>query len=467
MNYSNNKWRKILIILSIINLCFILFAKITNVFGYTYYDEILATNIEVPDNVLNDRNIFYFIRTNVTGGLYSVYLIQYDKNATLSYQYDENAGLYYRNKFHITGKYVNTSYTEHSKQDCINFIKNMPSYTLTQTGNNTILTFGDNVFNDKTVYFSNNDIKYYNSNNIAFNDSVFHSPYFDNVTEIEKGYPDGVFISRGDYSENDALYFHLLKITNTVPDGNESTFYYNDKVFLLRKDTKYYRTYPNDTNNEYSYYYVKRSELTLDTDSSYLYVLSNDSDPITITYGTLQVDIPGGVYNVVESDTAGVITAQDSLNDKIANINNNQQEVANNSNNINNFLTENIISNETNNNINTNLDYNNQNQGLNNLNSGFFSRLTSMLSNLVGYNLSEDSTVSLPLPHSNKSIILHSKPIYDNVTGGLRLIINAFWLYTFSFYMWKFINKIYIAISTGNILDTFSSSGEAITNDML
>ena len=28
-----------------------------------------------------------------------------------------------------------------------------------------------------------------------------------------------LFISRGDYSENDALYFHLLKITNTVPDG--------------------------------------------------------------------------------------------------------------------------------------------------------------------------------------------------------------------------------------------------------
>lgn len=90
-----------------------------------------------------------------------------------------------------------------------------------------------------------------------------------------------------------------------------------------------------------------------------------------------------------------------------------------------------------------------------------------MLTNILGYDLSEDTSVSIPLPNSNKTITLHSITIYDNVTGALRLIINAFWVYIFSFYMWKFINKIYIAVSTGHILDTFSSSGEAITNDML
>lgn len=182
----------------------------------------------------------------------------------------------------------------------------------------------------------------------------------------------------------------------------------------------------------------------------------------------------GGIYDVVESDTAGVITEQQALNDKIANINNNQQdiansqqEIANNSNNINNYLIENTISNDTNENIDTNLNFNNQNTDLNNLNNGFFTRLTSMLSNLLGYNLAEDTSVSLPLPNSNKSIVLHSKDIYDNVTGALRTIINAFWTFIFTFYLWKFINKIYIAVSSGSILDNFSSSGEAITNDML
>lgn len=136
-------------------------------------------------------------------------------------------------------------------------------------------------------------------------------------------------------------------------------------------------------------------------------------------------------------------------------------------NNVNDALTNTTPDANINSDINNSLNFNNQNQGLNNLNGGFFSRLTSMLSNLLGYNLAEDTTVNLPMPNSNKTITLHSKDIYDNVTGAIRLIINAFWVYIFSFYMWRFINKIYIAVSTGNILDTFSSSGEAITNDML
>lgn len=139
----------------------------------------------------------------------------------------------------------------------------------------------------------------------------------------------------------------------------------------------------------------------------------------------------------------------------------------NNSNNINNALTNTTPDSSISSDIDTSLDFNNQNAGLNNLNNGFFSRLTTMLSNLLGYDLSEDTSVSIPLPNSNKNIVLHSIDIYNNITGGLRLIINAFWIYIFSFYMWKFINKIYIAVSSGNILDTFSSSGEAITNDML
>lgn len=148
-------------------------------------------------------------------------------------------------------------------------------------------------------------------------------------------------------------------------------------------------------------------------------------------------------------------------------INNNINNLNNNINNVNDALTNTTPDNSISSDIDNSLNFNNQNESLNNLNGGFFSRLTTMLSNLLGYNLSEDTSVSIPLPNSNKTIVLHSKIIYDNVTGALRLIINAFWVYIFSFYMWKFINKIYIAVSTGNILDTFSSSGEAITNDML
>ena len=273
------------------------------------------------------------------------------------------------------------------------------------------------------------------------------------VSAIQNGYPNGVFVSRGSYSEDDTLYFHLLKITQTVTDNNDTIYYYSPTVFALNNKSNYYRTWDNDPNNDYSYYYIDRANLRLDTNSSYLYVLTNSSQMITNSYGILQKDISNGIYDVVQSDTTGVITSQDSINDKIKDIDD--------------TLDDNTVSDDTKTNIDDSLDFNNQNTTLNNLNNGFFSRLTSMLSSIIGYDLSEDTPVEIPLPHSQKKIILHSNLLYNHVTGGLRVIINAFWLYIFTFYLWRFINKIYIAVSTGNILDTFSSSDEAITNNML
>lgn len=151
----------------------------------------------------------------------------------------------------------------------------------------------DNNLTNMFAYSDNSSIKFYNSSDELI-DTVtpFVAPHFLNNTEIQEGYPDGVYISRGDYSENDTLYFHLLKITNTVPDGNQSTYYYDSKIFTLKKDSKYYYNYEDDTENKYSYYYVSRSALTLDTNSSYLYVLSNSGDTIGNSYNILQPDIP-------------------------------------------------------------------------------------------------------------------------------------------------------------------------------
>lgn len=467
MGYSNNKWRKLLTILMIINLCFILFAKITKSLGAfsVTYEEF---EIPINDSLINN-NPYYAIFVTEDRFQGNPYFCLFTSNSPLMVRLTTSGAtrLYAYN--------INENGIDLYATSGMGFINHLRDTTFSSPPYNVREVSVPGIPSNWTCVYTNHDIKNYeNPNEILFPDNSFFAPHFDNITEIENGYPDGVFISRNSYSENEALYFHLLKITDTVADGNQSVYYYEPKVFKLIKDNKYYRTYPNDTENKFSYYYIQRSALTLDTNSSYLYVLSNNGDFITNSYGILQPDIPGGIYDVVESDTAGIITQQDAINDKIANINNNQQDIANsqqdianNSNNITNFLTENTISNDTNNNIDTNLDFNNQNTALNNLNGGFFSRLTLMLTNLLGYNLAEDTSVSIPLPNSYKSIVLHSIDIYNNVTGSLRLIINAFWVYIFSFYMWKFINKIYIAVSTGNILDSFSSSGEAITNDML
>ena len=295
------------------------------------------------------------------------------------------------------------------------FEPSLNTHTYTNGTNiNISQTVSGGVYSDYwTITLANYDVKDQN-NNTVFENNTFKPPTFDNITEIRNGYPDGIFISRRDYSENEALYFHLLKITYTVPDGNQSTYYYDDKVFLLRKDTKYYCTYPNDTEHKRSYYYIPRSELTLDTNSSYLYVLSNNSDPITTTYDTLQVNVSNGIYDVIESDTSGVITEQDALNDKIANINNNQQETANNSNNINNFLNENTVSNDTNGNIDTSLNFNNSAPQFNSLFNGYFSRLASIISELGNYQDTDVITISIPIPFTNNTIPISSDFIFSN-----------------------------------------------------
>ena len=451
MGYSNNKWRKVLTILMIINLCFILFARFSSVFGASVFA------FETPRGTITFNNFpdnyYYFLyyahknnsNSNDVTCLFSEtpMTVSYSSNNDGTYTFTSSTGV----KSFSGGTSGNFSYTQRYWLN-YNFENSLPPVS---SDIGAIYFYNNTNYVDKT-YFTNHDVKD-TTGNIVFDNTTFISPHFDNITEIEQGYPDGVFVSRGSYSENETLYFHLLKITNTINDGNNTIYYYSPKIFALTKDSKYYRTYDADTENKYSYYYINRSALSLDTNSSYLYVLSNSSESFTNSYGILQPDIPGGIYDVIQSDTTGVITSQDSTNDKIQNIDD--------------TLNDNTVSSDTETNIEDSLKFDNKNDGLNNLNNGFFSRLTSMLSNLLGYNLSDDTSVSIPFPNSDKHLILHSKDIYNNVTGAIRVIINAFWTFIFTFYLWKFINKIYISVSSGNILDSFSSSGEAITNDML
>lgn len=460
MGFSNNKWRKILTILMIINLCIILFSRFSRVFGAdinydnTYNVKTYNQNINLPEAF---KSNYWFIcisnRTPSFNGFQST-IFYSDKEFNVA-QNNTNSTLTIPSLTNARVRSYQTSGPSRSLTEIQNYINNLnfdlTNVTPTNYTNTQLLA---STYNTGGVLACNFDLKNTSGDIILAktNDSFF-PPYFDNVTEIENGYPDGVYISRNDFSENDNLYFHLLKITYTVSDDNNTIYYYSPKIFLLNKESKYYRTWENDNNNQYSYYYVSRSALGLDTDSSYLYVLSNSSDSYTNSYGILNENVSDGIYDVIQSDTTGVITSQDSTNDKIQNIDD--------------TLNDDTVSADTETNIEDSLNFDNQNSSLNNMNNGFFSRLTTMLSNLLGYDLAEDTVVRVPYPNSEKYLELHSNILYNNVTGGLRLIINAFWLYIFAFYMYKFINKLYIAISTGNILDTFSSSGEAITNNML
>lgn len=296
MDFS--KIRKIFYIVAIISMLLSIKSK---VFGAIFNYEFDNTNytLLLPD-FIDEHNLNYFVDFYYGSNGVGFDLIiteNTELNVTSNYQH-----YYYFNNQQFVYYTYSTSLSNFNAQGMNTFLNNATNYfkSLTYSNNyeNKQGYFGTggyyglyrNDYQEVQSYLSTININ--QNNNTIFPSNSFDPPFFTNLTEIKNGYPDGVFISRGDYSDDVPLYFHLLKITNTVPDGNQSTYYYEPKVFKLTKDSKYYRTYDADTDNKYSYYYIKRSELTLDTDSSYLYVLSNSGNSITNSYGILQPDIP-------------------------------------------------------------------------------------------------------------------------------------------------------------------------------
>lgn len=255
-----------------------------------------------------------------------------------------------------------------------------------------------------------------------------------------------------------------MTITNYVT-ANDPIYYYNDKVFVLNKDTQYYGDYGSDS--DYYYYFIPRYELGLEKDTSYVYVLSSNSDPISNSNGQLEKDTANGLFDVLTADTTGIITQAESDSDNFRRIEQSLQQTQEQQQNFQDTLLNPNISNETNTSIDSSLSYNNSNQNLTNHREGFFTRLSVMLSNLTLYNINQDTAVTIPVPFTNGSITLHSIDINNNVTGTFRTIVDLFWYFVFSFYLYKFINHVYISVTTGKILKDFNATTETISNHML
>lgn len=173
----------------------------------------------------------------------------------------------------------------------------------------------------------------------------------------------------------------------------------------------------------------------------------------------------GGIYDVVQSDTAGVITEQQALNDKIANMNNEinsykeeQQE----------FQNQNSILPETETNIDTNLNFSNSAPQFSSLFNGFFSRLTSTISDLGNYKDTDVITINLPIPFTNDTIPIRSDFIFSNEnTNFLKNISVLLWYFIFGRYFLYFLINTYWLITNGQFFNYYLTQKEAITGDML
>lgn len=293
-------------------------------------------------------------------------------------------------------------------------------------------------------------------------------PYFLNKTEIEDcSFTDGIYITPEDYSRNDDLYFHLLQIDTGLPNSDESIYYYSDKTFKLNKDSAYFRTWV-DPNIEGYYYYIPRYKLGLSQNTSYLYVLNNSKNQIQNSQGIYTKDESNGIFDVVESDTAGVITATEEESDRMKNIEQTLIDNQNSMNNIQNTLTDSNISQDTETEVDTNLNFNNSAPQFSSLFNGFFSRLTTTISDLGNYQDTDVITINLPIPFTNDTIPISSNFIFSNQNNNfLKNISTLLWYFIFGRYFLYFLINTYWLITNGQFFDNYLTQKEAITDDML
>lgn len=442
MDFS--KIKKIFYIVAIISMLLSIKSK---VFGASYEYTFADTNDSISLFPLSDYYIYCYGKKD--GSSYRIQLIVCDEQFTITNDKEYISLPLNSHYWNVTGTINLTTLN--------NQIQNFTAPSNTVTASWRIHGSFINTWSNQNL-FTNFDLKYENGDTFNPN-NVSIDPFFSNPEELEDA-PENVFIELGDYSANDYLYFHLLEVTNIMPMSNsDSTYYYNDKTFALNKDSKYYTQLLDTTKY---YYSIPRSALGLNPDTSYFYVLTNSKTQIDNSINPITEG--DDIYDVIMQDTTGIITQDMATNDKLQNINQEfneykqQQEE---------FQNQNSLTPETETDIENSLGYSNSNAEITNMRQGFFTRLSQMLANLTNYNLREDTAVAIPFPNTQKNITLHSIDIYNNVGEPLKTIINLFWIFIFNFYLYKFINHLYIAITTGKILKDFNATNETITNHML
>lgn len=100
-----------------------------------------------------------------------------------------------------------------------------------------------------------------------------------------------------------------------------------------------------------------------------------------------------------------------------------------------------------------------------NLFNAIFTNLKNLLDNA---NWNTVDKISIPVPHSNKTIDLTSD-ILSKIVGDsfISVLINTAWYSIFGLYVFKFSTKIFQAIKSGDILNGLNLSDEVITSSMM
>ena len=421
MDYS--KLKKILIILTIISLLLSLKHKVLG------YNSTELTPVTINGSVYNfDLNYLtsqynYYFMTAVYGSSYGIItLFCFNNEPTvnlsgnnLTVSGNGSQFMYFR-VYASSLSNARTYWNSHTFDPTLgthSYSSSVPIMDQTKTSS-TGITMSSSPF-----VLSNFNIK--NSNgNIIYNQNVTKFPELaTSLSDLESLNFDVVSVNGWDYSDEE---FYILFYDKNSTNTQTTESLYPKRAIKLSHDTEYYQESLSANPSANSIYWIPIDEIGLNLyiGGTYQIRFAQKIPKPTPVFGATWS------YHYIGETTTFTISSSVSQ-DKITSINNEIKDtteqkyhdetinsinnVNNNLNNINNALTNTNPDPSLDSDIDDSLDFNNQNEGLNNLNNGFFSRLTTMLSNLLGYDLSQDTSVSIPLPNSNKNIVLHSNII--------------------------------------------------------
>ena len=463
VDYS--KWKKILIILMIINLCFIIFSKINKVLGAEvsafFTNSISLENkppefvigssqyggtrtIKLPSFVYDYNNILvamyvnqYSTSTKTGVVIFSNNKIMVNNGGTIYGEpnkdyYFKSLNLYYSAEGNLSGLTLN----DFSKSN-----SNNPSWGGYLTSNSN---YGYSAVFGRVYDYSNPD-------NVIVDNNPFRKPVFDNSqSEIQTLDFDYLFINPRDYGIDNKLYFKLLEVTNVVEnqeDATQNVYYYNDLTFSFDKNSKYIKEFFDSGTYYYSLPY---SALKLKKDKSYYFVLTNNNTQINQSVGELVVN--DNIYDIILCDTQNLITTSDEILNSI--INNNPSD-------------------NTNNNINNNLPRPGYNDNDNNINipgmdveipddvtTSSFNYIFNTIYNAI---TSEPRSIEFTIPFIHYNFTINPNFIEEwldrytvTVVGGYRNIIldliHSFYYFIISYYILNDIRKNIEKVKSGDIM---------------
>lgn len=453
MDYS--KWKKILIVLMIINILWIFYNR---VFGSTLTDYFINTTqieknsaefttgyytIKVPSLIYDYDNILCatFSRSSTHIGilLFSNNKIFVDSNGVL-YGEVNKPGYYWKT-------FSASTIQDFSNYQLSDFSYNgySPTYTPSWAG----------YLSDNSNYSSTSLLgaiyDYSNQDSVIIEKNPFQNPQFDNSdTEIQSLDFDKIFINPRDYGIQNTLCFKVLQVTNVVTnseDVSQNIYYYNDLTFSLNSKSSYIHEFFDSG----TYYYsIPYSALKLKKDQTYYFILTDSSNQIEQTIGEIIEN--DHIFDVVLADTQNIVTTEDEILNSI--INNNPSDNTNN-------IIDNNLPRPSYEDSNNNINIPGMNVNIPNDTTTFgFDYIFNTIYNSISSN---PKPIEFKIPFVDYTFTINPNFLDEwlhnldvEVVGGINNIvlnfIHAFYYFIISYYIINDIRKNIEKIKTGDIM---------------